>query len=920
MLYEQANEDRRRLGCLVKSDRSGNQCNPTELASLRLSNLKCNQAVLIARFVYCDALFGNGFGKAHEALGIVSPKNELGNIRVLDLRMSKAVKCLVSSLFYLLPILFGVHIQAELPDGNYNVVMIFVDDLKPKIESFGAVEMQTPHLDSFASTGVRFTKAYCQQAVCGPSRASILSGLRPDTSGIWENPVGGDTTRSLLGNEYVTLPQAFGNNAFTTYGLGKIYHGATQASQDRTMSYTDGWESHGAANSFYEGTESGGKWADEDAGDNRPSATDMGSFDYRVNPPETVTDTHYRDGLLAEKAVAKLAEYSNAYLNSEQQFFLAIGFSKPHLPFACPKSYWDLYDPDEIDLVGYDGTYDLPTGGMEFTAPPLRELTGYTDIDDTPNATEARHLIHGYMACVSYVDAQVGKVISALDTLDPSGALADNTIVVVTGDHGWHLADHGAFWTKNTNFEEATRAPLIIRAPGMESESVAGSDCSKPIELINVFPTLLDLAGLEMPVQPNEKSLEGVSLRPLLENPAGDSWGRPAFSQFHKRIQGDGLTTGWGMGYTMRTERYRYTEWYLTDEVHRSVKTNETPELVELYDHEIDSEESANLAYKSGYEEIVTALASQLDGGRGWSASFEVDGPTVVDGLAIERSGENLRLKISGDPGETWAIHYSENLISWNDLEGGDPVVLDEEGLRVLELGDALLPRFYRASPVELVGNGLPAPFHLFPENMTLYVDGDFMVIESTNVPNHPSPYFQQSDDRYEAYNGINSQYRRHPTNEIVAQNWVYRIPLNPSEATNKESTALGSIGVAINGVAFFNQYAAGNRPLTGEVNSFDQYNGHPTGTDAYHYHFEPLYLTGLEGKDGLIGVLLDGFPVYGPNESGNPVTNDDLDEFHGHFHATDEFPDGIYHYHFTEADPYLNGGEYFGVPGTRTN
>ena len=166
MLYEQANEDRRRLGCLVMSDRSVNQFNRTKLASLRLSNLKCNQAGLIARFVYCDALSRIGFERAHEALVMVSQKNELGNIRVLDLRMSKAVKRFASSLFYLMPILFGLRVQSELPDGKYNVVLIFVDDLKPKIESFGAVEMQTPHLDSFASTGVRFTKAYCQQAVC----------------------------------------------------------------------------------------------------------------------------------------------------------------------------------------------------------------------------------------------------------------------------------------------------------------------------------------------------------------------------------------------------------------------------------------------------------------------------------------------------------------------------------------------------------------------------------------------------------------------------------------------------------------------------------------------------------------------------------------------------------------------------------
>ncbi|MDA0683661.1 MAG: YHYH protein [Bacteroidetes bacterium] len=210
----------------------------------------------------------------------------------------------------------------------------------------------------------------------------------------------------------------------------------------------------------------------------------------------------------------------------------------------------------------------------------------------------------------------------------------------------------------------------------------------------------------------------------------------------------------------------------------------------------------------------------------------------------------------------------------------------------------------------------IPAAYAAFDDGVNLYMDGDFVVIESTGVPNHSSPYFDTSNSKYQAYDGDNNAFQLNP-NRIATQILTFRIPSEPKEASTKAATPLGAIGVSLNGVPFYNQYAGPNQPLTFEINSFDQYLGHPQQFGAYHYHMEPVYITDLVGKEGLIGFLLDGFPVYGPQESGRNVTNADLDVYHGHDHATSEYPGGIYHYHITAEDPYLNGNGYFGSAGT---
>jgi hypothetical protein len=206
-----------------------------------------------------------------------------------------------------------------------------------------------------------------------------------------------------------------------------------------------------------------------------------------------------------------------------------------------------------------------------------------------------------------------------------------------------------------------------------------------------------------------------------------------------------------------------------------------------------------------------------------------------------------------------------------------------------------------------------------------VYQDGNYVVIKTNGRPDHKSPYYQNTTwssmyESYQAGGGTNPNWTQNP-NKIGSQNYVFRVPLNPTAATNHAATALGPIGISLNGVPFFNQYAGpDNQPLTNEVNSFDQYNGHPDQTSRYHYHFKPLYLLAQEGDEVLLGFLLDGFPVYGPVENGQAVSNNDLDAYHGHTHATEDFPNGIYHYHITDADPYINGSGYYGTPGTFTN
>ncbi len=203
-----------------------------------------------------------------------------------------------------------------------------------------------------------------------------------------------------------------------------------------------------------------------------------------------------------------------------------------------------------------------------------------------------------------------------------------------------------------------------------------------------------------------------------------------------------------------------------------------------------------------------------------------------------------------------------------------------------------------------------------FSSTVAVTVEGNYLVIKTNGIPDHKSPYYAKTDARYETYNGTNALFKAAP-NTIVTQNLTFKIPLNPKEATNKSVTPMGPIGVSINGIPFYNQYAAGGSPLTNEINGFDQSGGHPQMQGQYHYHAEPLYLTKNKGTDAFLGVLLDGFPVYGSKENGVLVKDIDLDKYHGHNTKTADFPNSIYHYHITANDPYINGSGFFGTAGT---
>lgn len=220
-------------------------------------------------------------------------------------------------------------------------------------------------------------------------------------------------------------------------------------------------------------------------------------------------------------------------------------------------------------------------------------------------------------------------------------------------------------------------------------------------------------------------------------------------------------------------------------------------------------------------------------------------------------------------------------------------------------------------------GSSTPVPvvFSKFSSNVTVSTEGDYVVLKANGIPDHKSPYFlgtQWESTLYVAYNGSNPAFNLNP-NRIASQNLVFKIPINPAVSNTHEATPLGPIGISVNGVPLFNQYAGPSQPLTNEINSFDQYNGHPQMTGQYHYHVEPLYITSTRGKDALIGFLLDGFPVYGPEENGTILTNADLDTYHGHTSVTADYPAGIYHYHITADAPYINGSGFYGTKGSVT-
>ena len=445
-----------------------------------------------------------------------------------------------------------------------NVLFIAVDDLRPEVNASGSNVIKTPNLDRIAARGTTFDRAYCQQAVCSPSRSSLMTGRRPDATRVWDL----ETHFRTALQDAVTVAQYFKNHGYHSMSMGKIFHGGFDDPQSWSVP------------SQYPKSP---QYASEAAlkMQNDPANTDKKG---RARGPAVedadVPDDTYADGKIARLAVKTLGELKQ----STKPFFLAVGMLKPHLPFVAPKKYWDLYDPAKIYVPAFQ---KLPAGAPGFVGHTNGELKSYADIPNNGAIDDAlaRRLRHGYYAAISYMDAQVGLV---LDALEKEG-LADNTVIVLWGDHGWQLGEHG-LWHKHTNFEVSARSPLIISAPGQKA---VGRKSLSLAEFIDIYPTLADLCGL-----PKPKDVEGVSLKPVLDDAAASV--RPvAISQYPRSDGGKSL-----MGYSIRDDRWRLTLW-------RDRKDNSI-HATELYDEVGDPHETVNVATKPELAEVIARLTKFL--------------------------------------------------------------------------------------------------------------------------------------------------------------------------------------------------------------------------------------------------------------------------------------------------------------------
>ncbi len=443
-----------------------------------------------------------------------------------------------------------------------NVLFIAVDDLRPEANASGSALIRTPNLDRIAARGTTFDRAYCQQAVCSPSRSSLMTGRRPDATRVWDL----ETHFRTALPDAVTVAQHFKNQGYHSQGMGKIFHGGF----DDAPSWSVPWQTpkappYGSAEAM------------------KLQSTNVDQKGRGRGPAyesADVADDTFVDGKTARLAARTLADLKK----QGKPFFLAVGMARPHLPFVAPKKYWDLYDPAKIYVPEFR---KLPAGAPKFVGHTNGELGSYAGMPKNGVVDEAtaRTLRHGYYAAISYMDAQVGLL---LDALEKEG-LAQNTVVVLWGDHGWQLGEHG-LWHKHTNFEVAVRAPLLISVPGQKA---AGRRSASLAEFIDLYPTLADVCGLPIP-----KELEGVSLRPVLDDPAAKV--RPvAISQYPRNDAGESL-----MGYSIRDDRWRLTLW--RDRADNSIHATE------LYDEVGDPHETVNVAAKPEHAEVVARLAKFL--------------------------------------------------------------------------------------------------------------------------------------------------------------------------------------------------------------------------------------------------------------------------------------------------------------------
>lgn len=431
--------------------------------------------------------------------------------------------------------------------NRLNILFIAVDDLNNRLACYGDAIVKTPNIDRLAKRGVRFDRAYCNYPLCNPSRTSMLSGKRPDTTRIFDNNT---APRTYLG-DVILLPEYFQKHGYFTARVGKIAHdrfaGAVKWSLDERPRPAGG------------GANARAQRQRQAAQDDEAPAGAVGALVWRAT---NNNDKDEPDGRTARR-IAKIIEE-----HKDQPFFIAAGFHKPHLPFVAPKKYFDLYPPEKIPLPAEppDDLDDIPRVALTHRPADLKMT------DD-----HKRQVIAAYYAATTFMDAQLGVILDAMDRLK----LWDNTIVVFFGDHGWHLGEHHGLWRKMTVFEESARAPLIVIAPGKKANVVS----QRLVEFVDAYPTLTELCKLPAP-----EGMEGISFAPLLDDP-NRPWKQAAYTQVQR---------GRIMGRSVRTERWRYTEW------------DDGRAGVELYDHDHDPKEYANLAKDPKHADTVNELKRLL--------------------------------------------------------------------------------------------------------------------------------------------------------------------------------------------------------------------------------------------------------------------------------------------------------------------
>lgn len=485
-----------------------------------------------------------------------------------------------------------------------NILFIAVDDYKPEAGAFGNTMIKTPNIDRLAKMGTVFMNNYCQQSVCGPTRASLMTGMRPDVTKVWDLK----TQMRDMNPDILTLPQHLITQGYSTSGIGKIFHPSSAIKKVDPLSWsipylelkeTDFANGLGfPANAQYQKAETKAQFPPKEKGkpkekkedgDDETPTTTKGPSTECIDVP----DHAYNDGAYALKAKDQIT----ALTKTGKPFFMAVGFHKPHLPFVAPKKYWDMYKREDMPLATFqEHSKDGPLVAYHKSG----ELRNYPDIPQSATLPpgdlriglkkeKQQELIHGYYAAISYMDAQVGILLNTLESL---GTL-DNTIIVLWGDHGWHLGDHD-LWEKHTNFEQATRSPLIIAAPGIKSGKT-----TSPTEHLDIFPTICNLAGVQIPAQ-----LQGKSLKPLMQNNKA-SVKEFALSQYPRKLPKEemkkmGYENNNIMGYSFRTDKYRYTVWmndFTSDQPYSESKVYAT----EMYDYVNDPLEKVNVVNDKKY-------------------------------------------------------------------------------------------------------------------------------------------------------------------------------------------------------------------------------------------------------------------------------------------------------------------------------